>query len=149
MSLTFHLITADDIDTVMRWTQDPRVNQYVGGASLWTPEFTRMRVLSARGNEPFRRWYIVRDAGEVVGLGAIMFPDDSTELGYWVDPAHWGKGIAGEILARMIEMGRAEDRGLPLSAKIQPANGASVRVAERAGFAWFTAHDDFDEYRLA
>lgn len=147
MTLQLRLVTPDDVDTVMRWSQDERVNRYVGGASVWTPEFTKARVLSAGGGDTFRRWYLALDGEAVVGLGAIMFPDDVTELGYWVDPDRWGHGYAGQILDAMIEIARAEQRDVPLSAQIQPANGASVRVAERAGFAWFASHADFDEYR--
>ncbi len=147
MSLELRLVTPNDVDTVMHWSQDERVNRYVGGPGVWTPEFTRERVLSADGSGSFRRWYIASSNGEIMGLGAIMFPDEATELGYWVDPEHWGNGIAGQILDAMIEVARAEGRGVPLSAQIQPANGASVRVAERAGFVWFASHADFDEYR--
>ncbi|WP_246132570.1 GNAT family N-acetyltransferase [Microbacterium mitrae] len=145
--LELRLVMPDDVKTVTRWSQDERVNRYVGGPSVWTVEFTRSRVLSAGGGDSFRRWYLASRGGDIVGMGAIMFPDESTELGYWVDPEHWGQGIAGQILDGMIAVAREADRGLPLSAQIQPANGASVRVAERAGFAWFASHDDFDEYR--
>lgn len=142
-------MTVADFETVWRWARDPRVNAFVGGSDVWTEEFTRSRVAESSTPGGFREWFIATDGDAIVGMGALMRPDDSTELGYWVDPDHWGRGIAGSILAELVAIATEEDRGLPLSAKIQAENTASARVAERAGFILHATGEEYNEYRRA
>ena len=69
--------------------------------------------------------------GEVVG-GIASFPfEDVREVGYWIDRAHWGKGIATAALRAMLAL----DRTRPLSAWVAAHNSGSRRVLEKCGFA--------------
>ena len=74
--------------------------------------------------------FIVTLDGALIGkLGAWKLP----EVGFLIDPAHWGRGYAREALAAFIErriaMGSKE-----LTADVDPRNGASIRLLEGAGF---------------
>jgi RimJ/RimL family protein N-acetyltransferase len=59
------------------------------------------------------------------------FPaDGSPHVGYWLDRAYWGKGIAGRALALFLS--EVADR--PLFATVATSNGASLRVLQKCGF---------------
>jgi ribosomal-protein-alanine N-acetyltransferase len=75
--------------------------------------------------------FIVTLNGQLIGkLGAWRLP----EIGFLIDPAHWGQGFAREALAAFVErrrmLGSAE-----LTADVDPRNRASIRLLEWAGFA--------------
>lgn len=74
--------------------------------------------------------FIVTLDGKLIGkLGAWRLP----EVGFLIDPAHWGKGYAIEALSAYIcrrrELGSTE-----LTADVDPRNVASLSLLERAGF---------------
>jgi RimJ/RimL family protein N-acetyltransferase len=71
---------------------------------------------------------IVAD-GEVVGSMGVWGEDDR-EIGYWIDRAAWGKGIASAALAALL----AEVQDRPLTAHVAEHNVGSMRVLERNGF---------------
>lgn len=72
---------------------------------------------------------IVAD-GQVAGHIASFLRDGEREIGYWIDRALWGRGIASEALSLFL---RLEQRR-PLSAGVAPHNLASMRVLEKSGF---------------
>ena len=51
-------------------------------------------------------------------------------VGYWVDRALWGRGIA----SRALELLLREVVGRPLHATVATSNGASLRVLRKCGF---------------
>jgi RimJ/RimL family protein N-acetyltransferase len=65
-------------------------------------------------------------------VGAIScFPMDGEDhVGYWIDRAYWGMGIASRALDLLLrEVGKR-----PLVATVATSNGASVRVLQKCGF---------------
>jgi RimJ/RimL family protein N-acetyltransferase len=61
--------------------------------------------------------------------------DGAGEIGYWVAPAVWGAGYAGEAVEAIKAHGAAV--GLPaLVASVFQDNLASVKVLVRAGFVY-------------
>lgn len=74
--------------------------------------------------------------GEVVGHVAVYGPDDEREVTYWIDRAHWGRGIATAALAALIEIVGTR----PLYAHAVADNTGSIRVLEKCGFV-ITGHD--------
>jgi [ribosomal protein S5]-alanine N-acetyltransferase len=74
--------------------------------------------------------FIVTLDGRLVGkLGAWRLP----EFGFLFDPSHWGQGYASEALAAFVERRRALGSA-ELTADVDPRNGASIWLLERAGF---------------
>jgi len=72
----------------------------------------------------------------LIGLiSANATSDDAAEIGYWVAPAFWNAGYAGEAVDAVVrEMTR---RGFAaVTAQAFQDNVASVRVLSRAGFAY-------------
>lgn len=75
--------------------------------------------------------FIITLDGVLIGkLGAWKLP----EVGFLIDPAHWGKGYALEAMTAFIERRRALG-AIELTADVDPRNAASIRLLERSGFA--------------
>ena len=74
--------------------------------------------------------FIVTLDGDVIGkLGAWNLP----EVGFLLDPAHWGKGYALEAMTAFIA--RRRDLGsIELTADVDPRNLSSLRLLEKSGF---------------
>lgn len=71
------------------------------------------------------------------GCGANRGQDvqaHTAEVGYWLGVDHWGKGLATEIVARLVEYLRDETDLEQLTATGYAWNGPSIRVLEKNGF---------------
>lgn len=82
---------------------------------------------NAEGNDD----YVIERDGVVIGkAGFWALPD----VGYILHPDHWGLGLASEAVSATIERvftTRPVDR---LTADVDPANSASIRLLHRLGF---------------
>lgn len=72
---------------------------------------------------------IVAD-GQIAGSIASFVRDGRREVGYWIERALWGRGIASEALSAFLCL---EPRR-PLYAGVAPHNIASMRVLQKCGF---------------
>jgi RimJ/RimL family protein N-acetyltransferase len=72
---------------------------------------------------------IVAD-GQVAGHIASFLRDGEREIGYWIDRALWGRGIASEALSAFLQL----EQTRPLRAGVAPHNLASMRVLQKCGF---------------
>ncbi len=73
---------------------------------------------------------VVLYEGRVIGKAGLW---DNEEIGFILAPEVWGRGLAGEAVAAVIE--RARSRGVPrILADVDPRNEASLRLLKRAGF---------------
>jgi len=68
--------------------------------------------------------------GEMVGYISCYPMDAQDHIGYWIDRAYWGMGIASRALHLLL----AEVTKRPLVATAATSNGASVRVLQKCGF---------------
>ena len=74
--------------------------------------------------------FIVSLDGKLIGkLGAWKLP----EVGFLIDPAHWGKGLAKEAMMAFIDRRRGFG-STELKADVDPRNLASLKLLERCGF---------------
>jgi RimJ/RimL family protein N-acetyltransferase len=81
---------------------------------------------------------VIADADASIVGGATLNRHDPlrsrVEVGYWLYPAARGRGIATRVVRALAQ--HAFSVGLVrVDALIRPANTASIRVVERAGFA--------------
>lgn len=68
--------------------------------------------------------------GDVVGNAAVYGEPGEREVTYWIDRAHWGRGIATAALRSLLE--QVPER--PLYARAAADNAGSRRVLEKCGF---------------
>jgi RimJ/RimL family protein N-acetyltransferase len=106
------------------------------------PVASRMAAFPSRDRDAFdAHWAKIRaDAsvinrtivaeGVVVGVIASFDVDGERDVGYWIDRAAWGRGIATAALAAFLE----HDRARPLHARVAAHNLGSRRVLEKCGF---------------
>lgn len=132
---------------------DERVTRYVGDGRPWAPQLIQERLRTVRQQIPVEqvgavRWFIAEEAGEAVGLVVSTRWDEGVEVGYWVSPQHWGRGVAGA----MVDLAATTVPGIygrvRLIARVDPANAASARVLTRRGFALEANQDGLDRYVL-
>ena len=106
------------------------------------PEACRLAVANPRSPEDFRahwqrilanenvRVYAIIADGELAGNINGYHADGSDLVGYWIDRAHWGRGIA----TRALELFLIAETRRPLHARVALTNARSRRVLERCGF---------------
>jgi ribosomal-protein-alanine N-acetyltransferase len=72
---------------------------------------------------------------EVVGTcGFHTFEERRAAIGYDLSRAQWGKGIAREAVAAILDYGFGPMGLEQVDAWVLPANTASIRLLERLGF---------------
>jgi RimJ/RimL family protein N-acetyltransferase len=106
------------------------------------PESNRMAVTIPRTREAFdSHWaklladpgitaWVVLFGDELVGTISCFPMDGQDHVGYWIDRAYWGMGIASHALHLLLR----EVTKRPLVAAAATSNGASLRVLQKCGF---------------
>jgi RimJ/RimL family protein N-acetyltransferase len=106
------------------------------------PESNRMAVTIPRTREAFdAHWAKALDDPGIVARAALVgealvgyvscFPVDGKDhVGYWIDRAYWGMGIASRALHLLLR----EVAKRPLFVTVATSNGASLRVLQKCGF---------------
>lgn len=130
---------ADDARFVATLASDSRVTRYVGNGAPWSPEYTSGRVAEALtalpGGDPAAvRWFIGLEEGRCVGLVVSARRGPTVEIGYWVCPGAWGRGIASWMLGAALGPIRSVFGDRALLGRVLPGNPASIRVLESQGF---------------
>lgn len=83
--------------------------------------------------------------GIVAGHVVSFIHDGRRVVGYWIGRDHWGKGYASEALAQFLATELPER---PIEADVHPANKASIRVLEKAGFQVYAREETGIRLRL-
>ena len=77
---------------------------------------------------------------EAIGAIALVLGQDvaakSAEIGYWLGEAYWGRGIATAAVRALVEYGFGTFGIVRIWAEVFEWNPASIRVLEKAGFAY-------------
>lgn len=136
--------TEADFTVLEQLARTPAVMRYIGDGTTWTD--ARIADVGAHVVEHWRDhgfgWRVARVDGAPVGLIALSFAGDGAgvdpdeyEIGWWLAPSAWGRGLAREGAAAVRD--EAFDRlGAPsILARIQPANAASLGVAAAIGLS--------------
>ncbi len=132
-----------DVEPYARLCADPEVMRFIGKGSTLTREqageqISRfVRHWEGRG---FGLWAMEeRAGGTFIGFAGLAHQEDwaegwhKTEVGWRLDRAFWGRGLATEAAEASVAHG-LEHLGLErIISIIQPENLASRRVAEKAG----------------
>jgi RimJ/RimL family protein N-acetyltransferase len=120
------------------------------------PDATAMAAFPARDRDAhFAHWNkILRDeacltrtvavADEVAGNIGSWVQDGQREVGYWIGKRYWGRGIATAALRDFLHL--VPER--PLVAWVARHNAGSIRVLEKAGFAFDRDEGDHRVYKI-
>lgn len=84
----------------------------------------------------FGRWAIEADVG-IIGFGGVTVTKDfdGLNLSYHLQPENWGRGFAGELVHEALAFAFGALKAEKVIGLVRPANPASRRVLERAGFS--------------
>jgi RimJ/RimL family protein N-acetyltransferase len=129
-----------DLDAIFRQATDP---ESIRLAAFTSPDQADRsafldRVARVRADASATSLVIDVD-GAIAGTIASFRVDDELEVTYWIDRAHWGKGIASAALQLLL----AETAERPVFARAASDNLASIRVLEKAGFRRIGVNRDF------
>ena len=137
--ITIRPVTVADAPAVQKYVGDNRVADTCNvpypypedGAITWTRKVVDERDRGLR--YPFAMECDGEFAG-VVDLELVGRPEGTAELGYWVPPHQWNRGIATDVRRQIIAYG-FEVVGLScLTSACLARNPASGRVLEKNGF---------------
>ena len=159
MTLRLRPFDAADLAFVAALARDERVTRFVGDGRPWSAEQIVDRSRPALRRDPTdevgaARWFVAVEAageddeeeGREVGLFVTTRREHSVEVGYWVAPPRWGRGVAGAMLDQALEAVPGLYGPLPLSARVAPDNAASVRALTRRSFEPQGHHEGLDHY---
>ncbi|MBV9212756.1 MAG: GNAT family N-acetyltransferase [Actinobacteria bacterium] len=133
------------LDDFVRLAADPRVARYVADGDPWTRDRATARFAEALGHWSRYgfgwRSAIERATGAWVGFvglnfarpEAIELAPRSVEIGWWIDPSRWRRGLATEGAVAVRDEAFARVGVDRLWARYQTSNPASARVAEKIG----------------
>jgi RimJ/RimL family protein N-acetyltransferase len=127
MDVTLRELSLDDVPILFEHQRDPVAAEMAAFPSRDWDAFVAHDAKLRLDPTLIRRTILA--GGEVVGWIGV-FGDDDREIGYWIDRASWGKGIATAALAELL----AEVKERPLTAHVAGHNVGSMRVLERNGF---------------
>ena len=131
--------TEADVEPLHALMQDPDVMRYVGDRRVPSLQETWRAVAGWIGHWTLRGyglWAVVeQESGDVIGRAGIINPIDwpGPEVGYLLGRRWWGRGYATEAAAAAMAWGFSTIGFERLISLIDPANAASIRVAERLG----------------
>ena len=132
---------------------DERVTRYIGDGQPWDEQTIQERIRAALQGDPLdqvgaSRWFLATEAHAPVGIVVSSRKDAGIEVGYWVSPDHWGRGIAGAMLDAALASIPDIYGSRNLLARVDPANAASAKLLTRRGFQLDTHHEGLDHYTL-
>ncbi|MCO1338588.1 hypothetical protein BJH93_06730 [Kocuria polaris] len=169
MSVRVRDFSREDAQFLGHLARDPRVVRFVGDGTVWSDAYIAERTAQALspgawGELGSARWVTVRCddvEGESddhrIGLALAMFKDlggdigPCTEIGYWLDPEFWGRGLAKQMVVAVVawvEAGMAGKEPTKLVARIAPDNAASAATVLNLGFERTGVSEGMDVYTL-
>jgi RimJ/RimL family protein N-acetyltransferase len=134
----------DDLEPLARLNADPLAMHHMGRGPLDLDE-TRGQLERFRAHwrkHGFGLWALEdRETGAFLGRTGVSYhavwPDDP-EVGWFLDPKVWGRGLATEAGGASIRYGFETVKAPRLVSICIPENRASRRVMEKLGFTYLT-----------
>jgi RimJ/RimL family protein N-acetyltransferase len=129
-----------DLDASIAINSDPDVMRYLG--AVWPPERQRAHLTAQIGTdfgEGLGYWSLFERTAPATLLGwALLTPlpgSDDVQIGYRLRKDAWGRGVATEAAARLLDHA-FQTLGLPaLAASVHPDNLGSQRVLAKLGLS--------------
>ena len=131
-------VEAGDLALFFEHQRDPVAVAMVVFRSRDAAEFAQHWANLLADSSKLKKTIVVDD--QVVGNIGSWTSDGKREIGYWIDRAFWGRGIATEAISAFLRL----EQTRPLYAGVAKHNAASIRVLEKCGFVRF--EDDGDTH---
>ncbi|MBA9004959.1 GNAT family N-acetyltransferase [Thermomonospora cellulosilytica] len=129
---------------LLRLATDIRVMRHIG-TGVWTPGYAarrHVRALRHWADHGFG-WRAVHDRADRSFLGLVSLirpagpvagvPEPALEIGWWVAPHAWGRGIATEAASAVLAEAFGRLGAAAVVARFQVANTGSARVTAKLG----------------
>jgi RimJ/RimL family protein N-acetyltransferase len=131
MNVTLRPPEDGDLDALYAQATDPEsIRMAAFTTEDWTDRDAFLRRVARLRADTSVSYRVIDVDGVVAGTIGSFRIDDELEVTYWVDRAHWGRGIASAAL--QIVLGETSER--PIYGRAASDNLASIRVLEKAGF---------------
>ncbi|MCD8173910.1 MAG: GNAT family N-acetyltransferase [Alistipes sp.] len=126
---------------------DPAIarNLRDGFPSPYTLADAEAFITISTAREPVWNYAIVNDGEVAGGIGILQGQDVhriSGEIGYWLAPEYWGRGIATRTVEAFCRFVFAETGIIHIHTGVFSYNRASARVLEKAGFTYVGSMHD-------
>jgi ribosomal-protein-alanine N-acetyltransferase len=128
----------DDADDMYEYAHDTEVTKYLTWSPHQTKAYTKEYLHYIKGRYrvgDFFDWAVVcKDSGKMIGTCGFTrfdYPNDCGEVGYVLNSAYHGQGIATEVVSKIIEFGFCRLELNRIEAKYMVGNEASRRVMEK------------------
>lgn len=129
-SLSLRPVEMADADLLLLWRNDPETRQASHNSDEVMLESHLTWLEASLGFPEQRRLWIAEIDGVAVGTCRADRAENVWELSWTVAPDARGKGVAHQMLSKLVHYFDE-----PLAAQVKVGNIASIKVAERAGFA--------------
>ena len=133
---------ADDWLLVRPMSLDPEAMQYIGHSQPWSEDETRQFVSNRMSD--YERYggtmwpLVLKETGAFIGYCGFLRRQHGEykgeiEIGYALSKDVWGRGLAAEAGARILEYGFEALGFERVIASARPENARSIRVMEKMG----------------
>jgi RimJ/RimL family protein N-acetyltransferase len=132
---------------LLELSSDPRVVRHIGLGRPWPPQLAEDVFESQLGRwaEHGFGWRAAQNASrELVGLVSLNFLEEGAagldpgeyEIGWWLKPSAWGRGLAVEGARSVLDESFGRLGAPSVVARIQPSNERSIRTARALGMSF-------------
>ena len=132
-------VEPSDLALFFEHQRDPVAVALVAFRSRDDAEFARHWANLLADSSKLKKTIVVD--GQVVGNIGSWLSEGKREIGYWIDRAFWGRGIATEALSAFLRL----EKTRPLYAGVAKHNAASIRVLQKCGFTLLGFEDGANE----
>lgn len=132
----------EDLDDLNRLHSDPVTMAFIGGRpEPWDESAVRLdQYLGEQAGRGWTKWRVEGDGGRVIGRAGFGVYGEDRELGYTIDRALWGQGLATEVATALVEWHTRHPTSSPDAAGPMRLwgyadidNAASLRVLAKSG----------------
>jgi ribosomal-protein-alanine N-acetyltransferase len=140
--LNLREFTEADFDAVLAYSRDPKVTRYLffGPRDEDSTQEYLQELLASQLEQPRTRFELAveeKAGGRLIGACDLSLIERNVmDLGYMLESAAWGRGIATEIATALLDAAFQQLRVDRVISTVDVNNGASIRVLEKIGMRW-------------
>lgn len=128
---------AEDVGDLYEVHSDPETMTFVRHGRPESLAETRQLVgtyIDQQTEQGWTKWRLADRDGVMIGRAGFGGTANERGLSYLIRRRDWGRGLATEVAAALVEWHVAQEPAVPLSAIAAVANLPSIRVLQKVGF---------------